>query len=109
MGGDGWIWKYIFEYLFNSVWDRHLFMCRAQISLEVEVDDDVVEVLSAVKALQILHRHSDASFQWRRRELDEPEEEILLLLQIGRVLRAPARQGSTPSSVGLSELLDEGE
>lgn len=41
--------------------------------LEVEIDDDIIEELSTVKALQVLHCHSDSTFQRWRRKLDQPE------------------------------------
>ena len=53
-------------------------MCRA--SLEVEVDDDVVEVLPAVQALQVLHGHRDASLQGRWGEPDQPDKQTSALL-----------------------------
>lgn len=39
-------------------------------SLEIEVDDDVVEVPAAVEALQVLCCDGDPAFQRRRRKLD---------------------------------------
>lgn len=39
-------------------------------SLEVKINDNVIEELAAVEALQVLHGHSYPSFQRRRRELD---------------------------------------
>lgn len=39
-------------------------------SLEIKIDDDVVEVLAAVEALQILGGDGDPTFQRRRGKLD---------------------------------------
>lgn len=41
-------------------------------SLEVEVDDDVVEKLTILEALQVLGCHSNAAFGGGRRVLDQP-------------------------------------
>lgn len=41
-------------------------------SLEVEVDDDVVEKLTILEALQVLGCHSNAALGGGRRVLDQP-------------------------------------
>ncbi len=42
--------------------------------LEVKINDNIIEELPTVKALQILHCNSYSSFQWRRRKLDQPKQ-----------------------------------
>lgn len=42
-------------------------------SLEVEIDDDIIQELAIVKALQIFCCHGDPSFRRRWRKLDQPK------------------------------------
>lgn len=42
--------------------------------LEVKINDNIIEELPTVKALQVLHCNCYSSFQWWRRKLNQPEQ-----------------------------------
>lgn len=50
------------------------FCLKLRYLLEVKINDDIVEELSTVKALQVLHCDSYSSFQRRRRKLNQPKQ-----------------------------------
>lgn len=55
---------------------RSRWKCKHHVNilLEVEVNDDIIEKLPTIQALQVLSGHSYGSFTWRWGKLDQPEE-----------------------------------
>lgn len=68
MGGGGGATTHSDLVLFST--SQPLLTRGSLYSLEIEVNDDVVEVLASVEALQVLSCDRDPAFQRRRGKLD---------------------------------------